>query len=440
MALYGDAEVGAILNYLAGTTDLGDAAALRQIAALVDSMEGDGSPEGAVAGPVGALYTDTTNGTLYIKETGTGDTGWVSILSSTLNPLKFVGAYDANANDPDLDTAPSASITKGSVYMVSVAGTFFTAVVEAGDMLIAKKSAPTLESDWIIAQTNINGAVTGPASATSGALALFSGTSGKAITGTGSATMDGNLTISKSGATINVNDTGGVPQVILQNNGANAWAILRLGNGTFALRSYDAAGYALVVNPATGKFTVSQAGATGGVELGTSGPRLMSGTGSPEGVVTAPVGSIWTDTAATTGAIRWIKASGTGNTGWVVEHGDTGRRDLSAESLLNSWTVAASRFSVRRMGNMVEVELLADNTSASANAVYALPSGFRPQAVTYWGAANRSTTSDDAFSYSIAGSTGEISITSSQMSGSVGYISATYLTADAWPSSLPGTA
>ena len=40
------------------------------------------------------------------------------------------------------------------------------------------------------------------------------------------------------------------------------------------------------------------------------------GTGSPEGKVSAPVGSVYTDTAATNGAIRWIKTSGTGNTGW----------------------------------------------------------------------------------------------------------------------------
>ena len=56
----------------------------------------------------------------------------------------------------------------------------------------------------------------------------------------------------------------------------------------------------------------------------------FAGTGSPEGKVAAPVGSIYTDTAATNGAIRWIKASGTGSTGWRVEYGDTGWRDISS--------------------------------------------------------------------------------------------------------------
>ena len=59
------------------------------------------------------------------------------------------------------------------------------------------------------------------------------------------------------------------------------------------------------------------------------------GTGSPEGVVTANVGTEWTDTAGTNGAWKWMKKSGTGNTGWKVIDGDTGWRDVS--SLLICW-------------------------------------------------------------------------------------------------------
>lgn len=42
---------------------------------------GTGSPEGSVTAPVGTLYTRTdggTNTTLYVKESGTGNTGWVA--------------------------------------------------------------------------------------------------------------------------------------------------------------------------------------------------------------------------------------------------------------------------------------------------------------------------------------------------------------------------
>ena len=40
---------------------------------------GSGSPEGNELAPVGTIYQDTTNGVLYIKETGTGRTGWIKV-------------------------------------------------------------------------------------------------------------------------------------------------------------------------------------------------------------------------------------------------------------------------------------------------------------------------------------------------------------------------
>ena len=46
--------------------------------------------------------------------------------------------------------------------------------------------------------------------------------------------------------------------------------------------------------------------------------RFISGSGVPNGVVTAPPGSIYTDTAKTWDVLAWIKTAGTGNTGWEV--------------------------------------------------------------------------------------------------------------------------
>jgi hypothetical protein len=42
-------------------------------------LSGTGTPEGVVAAPVGTLYSRLDGGagtTLYVKETGTGNTGW----------------------------------------------------------------------------------------------------------------------------------------------------------------------------------------------------------------------------------------------------------------------------------------------------------------------------------------------------------------------------
>jgi hypothetical protein len=43
--------------------------------------------------------------------------------------------------------------------------------------------------------------------------------------------------------------------------------------------------------------------------------EVLTGTGSPEGVVTADTGAVYSDTAAST---LYIKSSGSGNTGWVL--------------------------------------------------------------------------------------------------------------------------
>jgi hypothetical protein len=48
----------------------------------VQIIKGSGSPEGVVTAPVGSLYLNSSGGagtTLYIKESGTGNTGWSAV-------------------------------------------------------------------------------------------------------------------------------------------------------------------------------------------------------------------------------------------------------------------------------------------------------------------------------------------------------------------------
>lgn len=49
------------------------------------------------------------------------------------------------------------------------------------------------------------------------------------------------------------------------------------------------------------------------------GPRLFTGAGSPETVVTAPIGSLYTRTDGGANTTLYVKESGTGNTGWVAK-------------------------------------------------------------------------------------------------------------------------
>jgi hypothetical protein len=51
--------------------------------------------------------------------------------------------------------------------------------------------------------------------------------------------------------------------------------------------------------------------------VGNSGTFWTSGSGNPNGHVSAPVGSLYTDTSGTSGHTLWVKDTGTGNTGWT---------------------------------------------------------------------------------------------------------------------------
>jgi hypothetical protein len=55
-----------------------------------------------------------------------------------------------------------------------------------------------------------------------------------------------------------------------------------------------------------------------GIQLN-SGPIWASGTGSPEGVVTAGIGSIYSRTDGGASTSLYVKESGTGNTGWTAK-------------------------------------------------------------------------------------------------------------------------
>ena len=77
----------------------------------------------------------------------------------------------------------------------------------------------------------------------------------------------------------------------------------------------------------------------------------IHGRGMPNGVVTAPVGTTYVDEAVTNGALKWIKKSGTGNTGWEVLIGDTGWKIIPSVSKLGN-----SFVKIRRVNNVVSYQ------------------------------------------------------------------------------------
>ena len=78
----------------------------------------------------------------------------------------------------------------------------------------------------------------------------------------------------------------------------------------------------------------------------------IHGTGMPNGQVEAPIGTTYVDMNVTNGALKWIKQSGTGNTGWKVLIGDTGWRTLNSVSKLIIGD-KSSFIKIRRVNNLV---------------------------------------------------------------------------------------
>lgn len=96
-------------------------------------------------------------------------------------------------------------------------------------------------------------------------------------------------------------------------------------NGTLTLGPNTAGTPALVVSNdliVSGTGTSTFAGAAtfaGAVSVSGTTATWTSGTGSPESVKTAPVGSLYTRTDGGAGTTLYIKESGSGNTGWVAK-------------------------------------------------------------------------------------------------------------------------
>lgn len=128
-------------------------------------------------------------------------------------------------------------------------------------------------------------------------------------------------------------------------------------------------------------ITVSRGPASPGVHAAPS-IQTLRGTGQPNGVVTAPVGSEYIDLAATAGARKWYKASGVGNIGWIVTDGDTGWVNAAAwlNSALTISTTPATyqHLSIRRTAQEIYISTMV-NSNAVATSLFniSLPVGWR---------------------------------------------------------------
>lgn len=152
-----------------------------------------GSGEGAVT-TLGILPAGITTPTEAEDIANTLATQkYVQDYMSVADAMVFKGVVDGT------HALPTAGYSAGWTYKVAADGTYAGQVCEVGDMIIANKdyaSGTASNADWDVIQTNIDGAVVGPASVTADAnIALFNGTTGKVIKDSG-ITIETTLTAS----------------------------------------------------------------------------------------------------------------------------------------------------------------------------------------------------------------------------------------------------
>ena len=111
-----------------------------------------------------------------------------------------------------------------------------------------------------------------------------------------------------NGGVFNGYDTASQTGVIAGNNELDVYTYGANWQKTF---SFSGSGNATAV---IGNLAVSTSGK--GVTL-PGGITWTSGSGSPEGVVTAPIGSLFSRSDGSAGTSLYVKESGSGNTGWV---------------------------------------------------------------------------------------------------------------------------
>ena len=128
---------------------------------------------------------------------------YADALIAANDAMVFKGVIDASANP----NYPASN--RGDTYRISVAGKIGGASgpnVEVGDLIIALTDGTasgthaTVGANWNITQTNIDGAVTGPTTSTTGNVATFNGTTGKVIQDSGFSISNG--AVSGNSATV----------------------------------------------------------------------------------------------------------------------------------------------------------------------------------------------------------------------------------------------
>jgi hypothetical protein len=123
------------------------------------------------------LTLPATTGTLATQ-------GYADGLFAANDAMIFKGTVGSGGTHEIAAFNSLATYNAGWTYRVIEAGTIKGKVCEIGDLVMAivdRTGSDNVDGDWTAAQTNLDGAVIGPASTTDNYVALFSGATGKLL-------------------------------------------------------------------------------------------------------------------------------------------------------------------------------------------------------------------------------------------------------------------
>jgi len=283
----------------------------------------DVSIDGSVLEPTTDYTVDPNTDTLTIKTTLTGGEDIVIIQRGFGIPISTgeIGSAQISADSITTAKLADAAVTNGKIANNAVTNDKIsdsdnTFKVSSTDVVVNEGGA---DIDFRVeGDTNPN---------------LIVADAGSDQVGIGGAIEAGyDVAIKGAGAPLLVQgDTAGAAAAVIQNtNTAGDGALLALINSNTSTPQANQVNFDLSSN--NGRLVIGFPGATGSPSLWFQNDGMLvnknngfsldgvfwsKGTGTPEGVVTAPVGSLFSRTDGGTGTVFYVKETGASNTGWV---------------------------------------------------------------------------------------------------------------------------
>jgi hypothetical protein len=291
-------------------------------------LQGTGSPEGVVAANTGSMYLRTDGGatsTLYIKESGTGNTGWVGDLTSSPSQTftsTLPGAYMADEKGVFMNITGSGNVAAAQTALKVRLNSGYTGTKISAGMEVDNNSAG-IGNSLLMGSSLLN------PNANSGLNSFAYGVTQGANISSVNEAANGNINVgtmskavTKKGNAVNI----GSASIAYSANTSDTVIGAYISLDTFQSHLVDQTSTALLVNNGlfarpiakfqdnnTDVFVIED----GGAQMTWKTLKLLQGSNSPESSLSANVGSLYLRTNGASSSTLYIKESGTGSTGWA---------------------------------------------------------------------------------------------------------------------------